>query len=268
MLWLTKSTVRPSWAMSFIFPRHFLWNSASPTARTSSTSKNLRLEVRGDGEGEPHVHAARVALDRRVDELLDFRERDDLVELTVDLALAHSEERAVEVDVLPARELAGESRCRPRAGSRHGREARLRPSVGSVMRERIFSRVLLPAPFLPTIPRTSPRLTSKLTSFSAQNVSSVALPRQSSEGRTRELSQHLPETTMVLGPSADAIPFRQSLDSDHRRANRFTPRRRRTGPSAETARYRGRETRELPHRQSQAPASRWAFPEPRSDRRR
>ena len=43
--------------------------------------QDLRLEVRGDGEREPHVHAARVALDRRVDELLDAGELDDLVEL-------------------------------------------------------------------------------------------------------------------------------------------------------------------------------------------
>ena len=42
--------------------------------------QDLGLEVRGDREGQPHVHAARVALDRRVEELLDLRERDDLVE--------------------------------------------------------------------------------------------------------------------------------------------------------------------------------------------
>ena len=49
-----------------------------------------------------------------------------------------------------------------------------RPSLGSVMRDRIFSSVDLPAPLRPMMPSTSPRLTSKLTSFSAQN-SSVAV---------------------------------------------------------------------------------------------
>ena len=34
---------------------------------------------------------------------------------------------------------------------------RLRPSVGSVIRERIFSRVLFPAPLRPTIPNVAPR---------------------------------------------------------------------------------------------------------------
>src|SRR5438270_129709 len=36
MLWLT-TTVRPSDAISPIFPRHLRWNAASPTASTSST---------------------------------------------------------------------------------------------------------------------------------------------------------------------------------------------------------------------------------------
>ena len=67
--------------------------------------QDLRLEVRGDREREPHVHAARVALDGRVDEALDPRELDDLVELRLDLAPAHAENRAVEEDVLAAREL-------------------------------------------------------------------------------------------------------------------------------------------------------------------
>ena len=38
ILWLTNNTVRPSVAESPILPKHFFWNSASPTARTSSTT--------------------------------------------------------------------------------------------------------------------------------------------------------------------------------------------------------------------------------------
>src|ERR1017187_3120197 len=48
------------------------------------------------------------------------------------------------------------------------------PSVGSVIREMIFSKVLLPAPLRPMIPITSPWATSKLTSFSAQKCSRVS----------------------------------------------------------------------------------------------
>ena len=47
---------------------------------------------------------------------------------------------------------------------------RARPVVGSVMRDRILSSVLLPAPLRPMMPTTSPRLTSNETSFSAQIV--------------------------------------------------------------------------------------------------
>src|ERR1700689_365665 len=43
------------------------------------------------------------------------------------------------------------------------------------MRDRIFSRVLLPAPFRPIMPTTSPCLTSKLTSFRAMNCSTSLL---------------------------------------------------------------------------------------------
>ena len=73
--------------------------------------QDLGLEVRGDGEREPHVHAARVALHRRVDELLDARELDDLVEARVDLAALHPEDRAVQVDVLAAGQLGVEARA-------------------------------------------------------------------------------------------------------------------------------------------------------------
>ena len=39
MLWLTKRTVRPLRLTWPIFPRHFCWNWASPTASTSSTTR-------------------------------------------------------------------------------------------------------------------------------------------------------------------------------------------------------------------------------------
>ena len=48
--------------------------------------QDIGLEMRGDGEAEARVHAARVALDRRVDELGDAGELDDLVEAARDVA--------------------------------------------------------------------------------------------------------------------------------------------------------------------------------------
>ena len=47
----------------------------------------------------------RIALDRRVEELLDLGEGDDLVELAADLGAGHAEDRAVEIDVLAAGQL-------------------------------------------------------------------------------------------------------------------------------------------------------------------
>ena len=49
---------------------------------------------------------------------------------------------------------------------------RTSPLVGAVTRERIFSRVLLPAPFLPMIPRISPCFTSNDTPRNAHISSS------------------------------------------------------------------------------------------------
>jgi hypothetical protein len=67
--------------------------------------EHLGLEMGRHREGEPHLHPARVPLDRRIQELADLGERHDLVELPVDLGLAHAENRAVHVDVFAAGEL-------------------------------------------------------------------------------------------------------------------------------------------------------------------
>ena len=51
-----------------------------------------------------------------------------------------------------------------------------RPVVGGVIRARIFSMVLLPAPLRPMMPTVSPARISKETSFSAQNSLAAAPP--------------------------------------------------------------------------------------------
>ena len=67
--------------------------------------EDLRLEERGNCESQPHVHAARVPLDRRVDEAFHLGEPDDVVELCPDLATPHSEDRTVQEDVLSTGQL-------------------------------------------------------------------------------------------------------------------------------------------------------------------
>ena len=59
-----------------------------------------------DGEAEPHVHARRVRLDRRVDEVLQLGELDDLVEAALrSRASSQAEHDAVDEDVLAAGDL-------------------------------------------------------------------------------------------------------------------------------------------------------------------
>ena len=67
--------------------------------------QHVGFDVRRDGEAEPDEHARRVVLDRRVDELGEAGELDDVVEAGGDLLLRQSEDRTVEEDVLPTAQL-------------------------------------------------------------------------------------------------------------------------------------------------------------------
>src|SRR5579872_7124570 len=62
--------------------------------------QDVRFEVSSNREGEAQVHAAGVALDRRVYELVHFRESHDLIEFTHDFAPTHSENSAIQIDIL------------------------------------------------------------------------------------------------------------------------------------------------------------------------
>ena len=97
--------------------------------------QDVRFEVRGNGEGQPNVHATRVALDYRIDELVDLREIDDFVELPRHFLAFHPQNRPVEEDVLAAGQLgmkaganfqqrpeAAANLCMARARSGHPRE--------------------------------------------------------------------------------------------------------------------------------------------------
>ena len=67
--------------------------------------EHVGLHVHRDREPEPDEHARRVELHLGVDELLQLRERDDVVERGVGLLARQTEERRVQVDVLAPREL-------------------------------------------------------------------------------------------------------------------------------------------------------------------
>ena len=180
--------------------------------------QDLRVEVRRDGEGQAHVHAARVALDRRVEELVDLGELDDLVELARDLAPWSCRGWRRSGRCSRGRSAPGGSRSRPRAGCRRGRGSSALPSVGSVMRERILSSVLLPAPLRPMMPTTCPGFTSKLTSRSAQNVATWPVDGpgvpEAAEGRVGGARDRVPQRPGTLHVRADLVALADAADAD------------------------------------------------------
>ena len=129
--------MRPDWPRSSIRPRQRRWNSVVADREHFVDEQNFRLQVRCNGECEPDGHPARVALDRRIDELLDTSELDDLAKLALDLTALHSEDHAVEEDVLPTRELRMEPGTDFEQTSDPTRIS-ARPAVGVVIRVRIF----------------------------------------------------------------------------------------------------------------------------------
>ena len=73
--------------------------------------QDVGLDVDRHGEAQTDVHARRVVLHLVVDELLELGELDDLVEALADLPARQPEQRAVQVDVVPAGELGLEARA-------------------------------------------------------------------------------------------------------------------------------------------------------------
>ena len=123
--------------------------------------EDVRIHVDRDREAEPHVHARRVVLHRRVDEVLEPGEPDDVVEARVELLLREPEDRAVEVHVVAARQLGVE----PGAELQQRRDLALGADAsrdsGRRMRAMHLSSVLLPEPFSPMSPNVSPAGISK-----------------------------------------------------------------------------------------------------------
>ena len=71
--------------------------------------QHVGLDVRGDREPESHVHARRVGADRKIDEPLELRERDDLVHHLANPRARQPVDRPVQVDVLASGEIGMEA---------------------------------------------------------------------------------------------------------------------------------------------------------------
>ena len=128
--------------------------------------ENVRVDLGGDGEGQPRRHAGRVRPDRGVEERFQLGEGRDRGGPVEHLLPRAAEERAVQDDVLPPRQL----RVEPQAQGeqrRHVAPDDDTPAVrahdaGDGPEERA-----LPAPFGPMIPTRSPGWIVSETSLSA-----------------------------------------------------------------------------------------------------
>src|SRR5229473_2710702 len=68
-------------------------------------NEDLGIQVRGDRECQPHIHAARVMFDGSFEKLLSPREIYDFIELRVDLAPAHAQDGSVQINILTSGEV-------------------------------------------------------------------------------------------------------------------------------------------------------------------
>ena len=89
--------------------RHFSGEALVADRQHLVDQQHFGIDVDGHREPEPHVHARRVGLHRRVDEVLQLGELDDLVEAALDLPLGEAEHDAVDEDVLAAGDLGVEA---------------------------------------------------------------------------------------------------------------------------------------------------------------
>ncbi len=78
----------------------------------------------GDGEGQAHVHAAGIMLERRIEKALDFGEGHNFVELAADFGLLHAQDGAAEENVFASGKLEMEAGADFEQGCRCAREDR------------------------------------------------------------------------------------------------------------------------------------------------
>ena len=109
MLWLTNSTVRPPVAHVPHLAEALALELGVADGQDLVDDQDLRLQVRGDGERQPHLHPAAVALHRRVEELLHAANSTISSNFRSISRLRMPEDRAVQVDVLAAGQLGVEA---------------------------------------------------------------------------------------------------------------------------------------------------------------
>src|SRR5207244_3839591 len=79
----------------FHFTNALLLKCRIPYRKHLVDNQYLRLEMSGHREREAKIHAAGIALDGRIDKLLDLGKRHDFIEMLADVGTTHSQNGAV-----------------------------------------------------------------------------------------------------------------------------------------------------------------------------
>jgi len=78
---------------------------------------DLGVRVGGDGKAEANVHARGIVLDGHVDKHVQLGKVDDVIHLATDLVVGQAQDRAVQIDVLPAGEVGMKARPQLQEGT-------------------------------------------------------------------------------------------------------------------------------------------------------
>ena len=73
--------------------------------------EHLGIHVDGNGESQPHCHAARIRLHRLVDEISDLGELFDCLVAAVDFAFGEAEDGGVQINIVATGEFGVEARA-------------------------------------------------------------------------------------------------------------------------------------------------------------
>ena len=104
------------------FSQAFLLKLGIPHRQHFVDNKDFRLQMGRHRKRQPHVHTARITLHRRVKEFLHSAKVHDLVELRLDLAPRHPQDRPLE-RCFRGPSAQDETPCRLPAGSQRDRES-------------------------------------------------------------------------------------------------------------------------------------------------
>ena len=175
------------------------------------------LHMRRDRKGQAHVHAARVMLDRSVEEFLDAGERHDLVEFPACLLAGHAEDRAVEEYVLAAGKLGMKAGADLEQAADLAVHAYLAGGRGSDLREDLEKRGLARAvPSYDADDLAALDLEAHVLERPEAFLGRAGLASQKCHGLFERACEHVAERDIAASLVSERIPFADVLNLDDR----------------------------------------------------